>query len=246
MLINDLVPGVLRKLGNRTDVTPFVPFWIKDAVIELTESYPFEELKVTGPLLQFKTNVFEYPITYFTNNNEIPTIINSWYVSYSTTLPVPGATNNNNTGRYLKFRTIPVLDVMSKISGVPSKWTRNGKNFIVGQAPNAAYATQMRYQREHPFLCSLFDASGLLTQTIQMPASWSIIVEFEAAMIGAYENRMLDYAKMYHDVLYGDPEFQETGRGNPGLIFSRTSNYDRDGSMNERQLQMVVMKSCGG
>lgn len=243
MVINDLIEGVKAKLGNRTDAVARAPIWIKDAVLELTESYPFEELKVTGPALQFVTNQFEYPITYFTNNNEIPTIINSWYVSYTTTLPVPSSTSST-TGRYLKFRTIPVVDIMSKISGVPSKWTRNGSKFIVGQAPNQAYATQMRYQRTHPFLCSLFDVDALKQQTIQMPDSWSIIIEFVAAILGAYENRMLDYATMYHTAVYGDPDYASTGRGNPGLIFKRTSTYDRDGSMNERQMQMVVLKSC--
>lgn len=243
MLISDLIPGVIAKLGNREDAVARAPFWIKDAIIELTESYPFEELKVTGPSTAFTTNVFEYDIVDFTNNNEIPTIINSWFVSYTTTLPTPGSTTST-TGRYLKFRTLPVVDVMSKIAGVPSKWSRNGNKFIVGQAPNAAYATQMRYQRRHPFLCSLFDAAALQTQTVRMPDSWSIIIEFEAAMLGAYEYRMLDYAQMYHNTLYGDPDFQKTGRGNPGLIFARTSTYDRDSSMNERQVQMVVMRAC--
>lgn len=238
------MPGVRRKLGGRTDADTNSPLWIKDSIRELTESYPFEELKVNGPIINFQIGIPEYSITTFTNNNEKPTIINSWFVSSTTTLSTTISSNNSNTGRYLKYRTIPVLDIMIRTPGQPSKWTRNGNNFLVGATPDQAYATQMRYQREHPFLCDEFDPIALQQQTILMPASWSIIIEFHAAMIGAYEYRMLDYAQTYHSVIFGDPDFQKTGKGNPGLIFARTSNYVRDNSSNERQIQCVVMKSC--
>lgn len=246
MLVKDLMPGVKRKLGGRVDSDSVSSLWIKDAVKELTESYPFEELKVNGPVVNFSPGISEYLITFFTNNNERPTIINSWFVSSTSTISTVITGNSGNTGRYLKYRTIPVLDIMSKQLGPPSKWTRNGTKFIVGSAPDQNYATQMRYQREHPFLCDEFDPVALQQQTIQMPTSWSIIIEFQAAMIGATENRMLDYRNDYHSILYGDPDYRKTGRGNPGLIFGRTSNYDRDSSNNERQIQMVVMRQCAG
>lgn len=245
MTINDLMPGVTRKLGGRVDAATNSPLWIKDAVTELTESYPFEQLAVDGPIVQFQVGVNEYPITFFTNNNEYPSIIRSWFVSSTTnTNLTPTASQNNTTGRFMKYRTLPVLDVMSKVFGPPSKWTRNGKNLIVGSCPDQNYATQIKYQREHPWLCSLFDPVALQVQTVQLPQSWSIIVEFLAAKIGAAELRMLDYASDYHTTLYGDPDFKKTGRGNPGLIFARTSNFDRDSSNNERQIQMVVMRQC--
>lgn len=244
MQILDLMPGVKRKLGGNTDADSTSPLWIKDAIKELTETYPFEELKVNGPVVNFEVGKFEYPITFFTNNNEKPTIINSWFVSSTSSISNPVSANSSNTGRYLKYRTIPVLDVMVRTLGTPSKWTRNGLTFMIGATPDQSYATQMRYQREHPFLCNEFDAGALQQQTVLMPSSWSIILEFHAAMIGAYEKRMLDYAQMYHNTLFGDPDFQKTGRGNPGLVFSRTSNFMRDSSNNERQVQMVVMRSC--
>lgn len=233
MKISDLMDGVKAKLGDRTDQTGRMPVWIKDAVLELTESYPFEELRVTGPSVAFQTGIAEYDITYFTNNNEVPTIINSWWVSTTTTV--------GTTGRVLKYRTLPVVEYMSKTTGQVSKWTKNGRRFIVGNAPSQAYATFMRYQRTHPFMNTLAPTPD---DTIYMPDSWSIIIEFHAAMIGAYELRMLDYASNYHSCLYGDPDFKKTGRGNPGLIFSKTSQYDRDSSNNERAMQVVVLKSC--
>lgn len=246
MKISDLMSGVKRKLGNRDDADNVSPLWIKDAVKEITENFPFEELKVNGPIVNFSPGLFEYPITFFTNNNEYPSIINSWFVSSTSTIALTVTSNNTNAGRYLKYRTLPVLDIMIKNLGQPSKWTRNGKNLLVGSTPDQNYATQMRYQREHPFAGNIFDPVNLQSQEILMPTSWSIIIEFTAAIIGAYEYRMLDYAQMYHTTLYGDPDFKKTGRGNPGLIFSRTSNYDRDSSNNERQIQMVVMKQCAG
>lgn len=236
MLIKDLMPGVRRKLGGRDDVDSVSPIWIRDSILELTESYPFNQLEVQGPVVQFQVGVASYFVRYFTNNNERPSIIYSWWVSSTTTM--------GQTGRSIKYRTQPVLDYMSKIPGQVSKWTKHGTDFIVGNQPDQAYATQMKYQREHPFLCDKWDVSGLQNQTVHMPDSWSIIVEFHAAIIGAYELRMQDYATTYHQALYGDPDFKKTGRGNPGLIMQRTSQYDRDSSQNERQIQMVVLKSC--
>jgi hypothetical protein len=243
MLLADLMSGVRAKLGGRADVDARSPIWIKDAILELTESYPFDQLQVTGPIVQFVIGISEYPITKFTNNNELPTIIDDWWCSSTTTI---GATPDNlgQSGRYLKFRTKPIVDIMSKVRGQVSKWTKNGSNFIVGNQPQQAFATYMRYQRQHPFNCSLFDTASLQQQTVLMPDSWSIIVEMTAAIIGAYELRMLDYATIYHQALYGDPDFQKTGRGNPGLIFARTSNYNRDSGNNERQLQMVTLRTC--
>jgi len=237
MQIKDLMPGVKRKLGGRDDVDVSSPLWIKDSILELTESYPFNELESAGPVVNFVVGQPNYTISYFTNNNERPTIIYSWWVSTTTSM--------TNTGRNLKYRTVPVVVSMSKTPGQVSKWTKHGVDFIVGNQPDQAYASQMLYQREHPFLCDKFDPVALQNQTVKMPDSWSIIIEFHAAIIGAHELRMSDYATMYHQALYGDPDFKKTGRGNPGLIMQRTSTYDRDSSQNERQIQMVVLKSCG-
>jgi hypothetical protein len=242
MQIKDLVPGVKRKLGNNDNADAFSPIWIRDSIMELTESYPFNELETIGPVLNFTPGVAKYLVRSTTNNNEKPTIIYSWYVSSTTTI---SSSNNANTGRYLKYRTQPVVNLMSQNVGIPSKWTKHGADFIIGNCPDQGYAFQLMYQREHPFLCDKFDVVGLQNQDVHMPDSWAIIVEFHAAIIGAYELRMNDYAQVYHQALYGDPDFKKTGRGNPGLIFQRTSQYDRDSSQNERQIQMVVMKSCG-
>lgn len=242
MIIKDLMPGVRRKLANRDDADTVSPIWIRDSIMELTESYPFNQLEVQGPVVNFTPLVCSYLVRAFTNNNERPTVIYSWYVS--STNSISNVVNSSVSGRILKYRTQPVVDLMSKINGTPSKWTKHGTDFIVGACPDSNYATQMKYQREHPFLCDKWDVSGLQNQTVHMPDSWSIIVEFHAAMIGAHELRMSDYATTYHQALYGDPDFKKTGRGNPGLIMQRTSQYDRDSSQNERQIQMVVLKSC--
>lgn len=248
MTVADLIPGVTRKLGNRTDIANDCPLWIRDAVLELTMSYSFSDLQTTGPVVNFVIGQSEYAATFFTNNNEKASRITSWYRYNQGT-----ATTTNNTtlqGTWIKFRTLPVVEQMAKVLAPPTKWSRINKNtLLVGAVPDQAYATFQRYQKQHPFPKDTIEnnnfLASLLQQEIYMPDDWKIIVEFWAARVGALEKRMLDYAQSYYQVLYGDPEFQKSGgtKGAPGLIFERQSQFERDSAQNERAFQPVVMQS---
>lgn len=229
MIVKDLVQGVYHKLAQRKDALERAPLWIRDAILELTESYDFEELRITCPTKQFIVGQAEYEPSYFTNNIKVTNII-SWFVEI---------TSSTGGGINLKYRTPPVVELISKISGPPSKWTRFGNKLIVGAKPDKAYNTYQRVQVAHPFLGEPMNIADIEANELRMPDSWREIVEFAAAERGAIELRMLDYAVSYHNIIYGDPLFVTSGgtRGTPGLIFKRTSQMERDMSHNERQLQ---------
>lgn len=250
MQVQDLIAGVTRKLGARTDIANDIPLWIRDAVLELTMSYDFAELQTTGPLVQFTQGVCRYSTAYFTNDGEIPTRVTSWF-RFNSGVPTSIQDTALN-GMMLKFRTLPVVEQMSKTIAPPSKYSRINKNtWIVGPSPDQSYYSFQNYQFKHPFPAATKDndayLGSLLSTEILMPDDWKIIVEFWAAQLGALEKRMLDVAQNYHQVLFGDPNFQKTNdlsKGTPGLIFHRVSQFERDASQNERALQPVVVNSC--
>lgn len=248
--VQDLIAGTKRKLGNRTDIDNDIPLWIRDAVYEITESYDFSELQTTGPLVQLSQGVCRYQANLFTNNNERATRIGTWF-RFNAGVPTSIQDTSLN-GMMLKFRTKPVVEQMAKTLAPPSKYSRiNDTTLIVGPTPDQTYYTFQNYQKEHPFPEDTVENNNylgsLLNSTIFVPKSWKLIVEFWAARLGALEKRMLDVAQNYHEVLFGDPNFQKTNdlsKGTPGLIFHRVSQFERDASQNERALQPVVVNSC--
>lgn len=250
MEVQDLIAGVRRKLGARTDIENDMPLWIRDAIFEITESYDFSELQTTGPLVKFSTGVCRYPVTLFTNNNERATRVTSWFrFNQGTPTSIQDVSLN---GMVLKFRTIPVVEQMSKTIAPPSKWARiNDSTLIIGPSPDQAYFSFQNYQKEHPFPEDTVDnntfLNSLLNTTVFIPRSWKLIIEFWAARLGALEKRMLDVADSYYQVLFGDPTFRQSNdpsKGTPGLIFHRMSQYERDASQSERALQPIVINSC--
>lgn len=250
MQVQDLVQGVVRKLGNRTDVSQDAPLWIRDGILELTQSYDFSELQTTGPLVQFTTGVSRYGASFFTNSNEKPTRIGMWFVfNAGTPTSVDDTTLN---GRIIKFRTKPVVTQQSKVKSPPSLWTRiNSKTLLVGPCPDQGYFTYQEYQKEHPFPEDTVENNTflgtLLKAELYIPKDWKIIAEFWSARLGALEKRMFDVANAYYDVLFGNAEFRKSNdplKGIPGLIFQRQSQFERDAGQNERSFQPLVMESC--
>lgn len=226
--IEDLIPGVIAKMGNRTDIEAKIPVWARSAILELTQSYEFEELKVTGPTTAFSVNESEYTLNYFTNNNENWTRINSWFMVID---------SSTGIGWELKGRHIMVVEPLSKIAGTPMYWAQHGRLLIVGFQPVQAYGTYMRYQRVHPFSVPVTKGD-----VVYMPDEWKEVVEYATAMRGASEERMFDYVTRYHDMINGDEKYKTTRgvEGHPGLIFGLTDKQERNLNNNERQLTPVV------
>ena len=59
---------MVKLLGNRGDVAALAPEQLGNAITEFTDNYPFEELRETGPLVQFTPGVNNlYPYFLFYN-----------------------------------------------------------------------------------------------------------------------------------------------------------------------------------
>lgn len=233
--INDLVPDVIEALQQRTDVAPIVAKYVRKALIELTESTPFEELRRTGPQVQLTVGQAIYPVSQFIgpgqdySSPEVMTIF----------VDVP----NNTVTDVVQYKTPAAIERMISPAtiGLPAWFTRYGPNFHFGPTPNAAYTVYLRYQIKHPFPETL-DQVSLQGQKLHIPDSWEEIVIYSAAYRIALVKRWNDQAKVLHDILFGDPEYvaSDGKRGRPGLVAARLLQNERDSKFNSRQLGIVV------
>lgn len=233
--IGDLVPGVIEALQQRTDATSLAPKYIRKALIELTESTSFEELRRTGPQVTLTTGQAIYPVSQFLNSGEdynFPEVMTIF-------VDVP----NNTVVDVVEYKNPQAIERMiaSATQGLPSRFTRYGPNFHFGPTPNTGYTVYLRYQVKHPFPAD-FSETALKGQQIFIPDSWEEIVEYSAALRIAIVKRWNDQAKTLHDLLFGDPEFvaSDGKRGRPGLIAARQLQTERDAKFNSRQLGIMV------
>jgi hypothetical protein len=237
LTISKLVPGVIKKLRNRDDVAPDIPEYCKSAILDLTENYEFEELRAQGPLTSFTTNVNSYPKSgpncpFIWPTHLKLTFIVSWFC-YFQPLPI---TLGQTTGLEIKQRTVRVVEPMSTILGQPTTSVIIGDQILVGFMPNQNYATQMRYQRQHPFTPS-DDPNLLASSLVYMPDDWKEIVEYAAAEKACYNIGMSELGQLYHNIIYGNPQKRQ-----PGIIAERQSQQDRNTAFNERQLRPTVRR----
>lgn len=237
MIIKDLVVPITQKLGSRNDLTTVAsdgttPLyeWVAAAVRELTDNYQFEELRVTGPTVQFTVGVSEYSLIYFTNGGESWTDIPHWFMQIDP---------SSGIGWPMEGRDIMVVDPMSKILGPPKYWTQHGGLLVVGLKPDKPYNTYWRYQRKHPFSIPVS-----INDPIKMPDSWKEVVVIAGALRGAIDKRASDYIKLYDTILNGDEEYHRSGGkyGKPGLIFGLVSQQQRNKTHNSRQLAPVITR----
>jgi hypothetical protein len=229
--IGDLIPNVVSKLSNRTVPPAKCVKWIQDAVKDITASFSFTELQLKGPTVQLTINESAYDKRFFLNSNDIDaTNIDSFFFYIS---------GNSGTGYNLKYRTVPTIEAMMKIAGQPVYWSRHGKVILLAPMPQQAYYVFQRYQERHPW------TDNPINDTIRIADDWLEIVEYAAAMRGAWDERMYDYNTQVKTLLYGNAEFQRTGskgEGQPGLIHAKCSQQSRDMSNNERQIQPRVAR----
>jgi len=234
--INDLIPDVQDALQQRGDVAALVPKYMKRAIQEITESYPFEELRTTGPTVSLTAKKPTYLASFFLNTGDDYTV----HSSFALFVDFP----NNTVVSPVTYKTPAAIEVMLSPAtiGVPSKWTRYGQNIFLGPNPDKNYSVFFRYQRRHPFS----DSDNAGSSVIYLPDSWEEIVVYSTAERIAVIKRWNDQAKYLHDILYGDPEFQssEGKRGRPGLIAARLFQQERDEQMSSRQLMVMVPRYC--
>jgi hypothetical protein len=241
--LQDLYQDVIDALQGRTDVTNAqVANYAAKAIREISESYPFEELRTDGPTFALTTGTSTYPITDFVNVSTINpsgfddfSMPESWgiYVDYP----------NNTVVAPVRYKTPAAIEtlVASAVMGIPAWYTQFGTNFRFGPVPNANYSVFMRYQCKHPFTAT---SPTSLTEEIFMPLSWYDILAYAAAERIAVVKRWNDQSKYLHDILYGDPENQmsQGKRGRPGLIAARVFQQERVEAYNSRSVQPVISR----
>lgn len=242
MQVQTLYPAIGRLLMNRGVAIAFMAEAIRKGVLELTESYKFQGLEVSGPTVAFTPLVANYSPNYFlapADDGIELNQVNSFFVYNNPFVPVTSS-SQTNAGYNIKYRTIDNIENLINIPGLPLYWTRHEGEIWVGSMPDQAYNVYMRYQKEHPFPNAGTVNAG--NDTLYLPNSWQDILEYVGAMRLAQEIGLSSKVTEFQTRLYGDVKFQKTGgiEGQPGLIFQRTSQRNRDQStaMKRTRLRM--------
>jgi hypothetical protein len=239
--VNNVVGGIVAKLSFRQDVASKGGLQdIADGILELSRNYRYQGLERTGPLVTLVPGQFQYEASFFENYGDIVAfnninLIPSFYINYITPGYVLG-NGNYQAGSGLTWKSIDSLELMFNLNpGVPAYWTRYQDSVYIAPPPQAANTGYMRYQVEHPFSNPVSGIDPFL-----LPNEWREIAEFAGAMRFAAKTRMLDYAKQYHDILYGDPDKPD----DVGLIKSRITQIQGDSTANTsmRSIQVRVSR----
>jgi hypothetical protein len=256
LTINQLINKVKAALQNRPDVseTQTNPemrpsAWIRDTLRELTANYPFEELRVSGPLvtvgpgLGYQGSNYKYPVSMFLNPGDDMTLMDDPVIFLNPTQAAQaGLTVNNafNTVAYpLDYLTMKAIQPMLFIQGgIPFRYTRQGNMFLFGTQPGQPYNMYLPYQIRHPF------NPDLVTTPIRMPPEWNDVVAYAAAERGAVMLRWNDQASYLHQLLFGDPSSQmkDGTLGRPGLISARLFQIERDRRLSTVQISPMVSR----
>lgn len=245
-MINELIPEVQGWLQNRADAsetqtnpTMRPSHWLRRALQEMTANYEFEELKVSGPLvnigpgLGYRGSNYAYPVSYFLNPGDDVTLTFDPVIFLT-----PGqaqqaglaVTSTNQGGAYS-------MDYMSEKSiqtilfvggGIPFKYTRHGNQLWFGTQPGSVFQVYLPYQLRHPFY------PDLITSPVRIPSDWHEIAVIAAAKRGAVKMRWNDQASYLHNILYGDPENPEK----LGLIAQHLQQPERDRRLSPMTLQV--------
>jgi hypothetical protein len=236
--INNLVPGVIAKLQNRTDITPQqASLWIQRSLQNITESQPFEELRISletgAPLVLIGSGLapnhsvpYAYPVSIFLKPTHDVTLMEDpvIFIDYPT----------NSISYPMDYMNPKAITPLLNVPGsVPFKYTRYGPNFWFGGNPNQNYQVYVPYQVRHPF-----NEANLPASTLYIPPTWEEIVEYDAARRGAIELRWPDMAQYLLQVIYGDPKNQ----GDPGLLKMLSMQMDRDQRNSSRQFSVRVQR----
>jgi hypothetical protein len=252
--IGSLIQKVQAALQNRSDATESQAnpemrpsAWIRDALREITESQPFEELRTSGPLVNIgpglgvNGSTYAYAVSYFLNLGDDLTISEDPVIFLSPVQAASAGLVVNGSGAYSMDYMTPkaIQPLLFTPGGVPFKYTRFGNQFWFGSQPGQNYQVYLPYQIRHPF-----NDDNLSSSPVLVPPSWLDIVAFAAAERGAVVNRWNDQATYLHNLLYGDPKSQMSDGtlGRPGLIAARTFQMERDKRLSTVQIMPVVSR----
>lgn len=234
------VGGVTSKLAMRGDILARGGYtWCMDSILELSRNFRFQWLERTGPLMFTVPGVSSYPLDLFLNPQDIGRVANilpSVFRYFLPFEPIPSLIGVN-PGSQLLWKTVDALELMFNTPGIPAYFTRYGTEVRVAPVPWERFPMFMRYQVEHPFSDPPSGQDPFLLDN-----DWREIAEYATAERGAITLRMMDYASNYHQLLFGDPEFERStgARGNPGLIFRRISQMETDSESMMKSIRPMV------
>jgi hypothetical protein len=234
-VINDLTLEVVNALQGRTDVANLVPLYMKRTLQDVTDNYPFEELRTTGPLASLTAKQSTYSASLFLNPGDDYTI----HSSFALFVDFPA----NTVKQVVRYKTPAAIEVMTSPAtlGIPARWTRYGGSIFMGPTPDKAYQVLFRYQKRYQF-----QDDNLGLTPILVTDSWEEIIIYSCAMRIALVKRWNDQVAALHQILYGDPEYQssEGKRGRPGLLSAKLFQQEKDEQMSSRSLQVMVPRYC--
>jgi hypothetical protein len=220
---------------------------VKKTLLNLTETYKFEELRVIGPMVTIGPGLgvggsnFQYYVSEFLNSGDDMTLSEDPVIFLNPTLAASAGLVNAGTspagavvGYGMEYVTPKAIQPLLFIpGGIPFKYTRYGNQFWFGSQPGQPYQVYLPYQVRHPFM-----DSNLPQTPLRIPTSWEDIVEYSAALRLAQTNNWPDMVKQLRIVLYGDPK----GNGEPGLLKSMVSQITRDQANSTRQVIPMVAR----
>ncbi len=229
--ISDRSPFVQKKLGNRSDLVSGVPsridIWLRDAYLELTYAYPFDELlsktDVTT-VITVPTDTYSYPSgvralrgvsgidTSVTPNQSF--VIERKNIRYLDTFTPTQA-------RPSMYATYPL-----QVVGPPPSITRQ---IVLRPVPDKVYTIRLR-------TWILPTIAGTVSATfLQMPDDWLEILDYSAALRGHTELLETDKAQSVQQLLYGyiDPR---SGKHQPGMIAARMTSMQAEYEAGEMPL----------
>ena len=248
MIVSDLYPSIQDLLMGRTVPEQKMADAIRKMVLEITENYDCYLLQLYQAPQQFTAFKRDYVLSYFFPSSSLPYLqpgyINKIKAFFLFTDPykVPASDGYTgiNAGYNLTFRTFQNLQVLLNVAGLPIHWTRQAGTILIAPIPDKSYWFQMCLQREHPWPNAGTPDEG--TDYILLANDWQEIVEYGAAQRLAQIYNLSTKATELRERLRGDSEFQRTEgiEGQPGLIFQRTSQEQRDQTTTVKQFRLKM------
>jgi hypothetical protein len=241
MIVSDLYQGIQDNLMGRVVANAKMAATIRKCALEFSENYKFPGLQAPGPVVALIPNQPNYNTSFFTlladgsiNLNKV----DSFFVFTDPfVLPSSAAYTGDNAGYNLTYKTIQNLEVLLNTSGVPLHWTRYNGQVWIACNPDQTYNVYMRYQHEHPFSNPVADSDPLF-----FPNSWQDVLEYASTQRLAKTYNLSSKADEMNEILNGSKKWQETGglEGQPGLVFQRTSQEQRDQSTSVKRLRIKM------
>jgi hypothetical protein len=227
----DLVPIVREALQGNTSFSDNTACqWLQRSILNITDNYPFEELRTNGPIVNLPTGVsiLQIPVASYINTNDDYTLMEDPVIF----LDPP----SNTIGYPMDYEDPKAIEPLLHVPGaIPFKYTRYGNYFLFGGLPVQSYPTFLRYQIKHPFAPD----GNLQSTPCMFGTAWNEVFAYDAARRGAISLRWWDIGDKLRTLLYGDPQNQE---GNPGLIKEVVAQQYKDQRNSSRQFMVRISR----